>query len=141
MSTPIILLPMDGSPSALRAAKFCADVAKAFKATVLLLNVQPEVEDWQTHGLGEDAAIAHLNDRARNALQEAGHVLSAGDVSYATVVEFGDTAEVIARIAADRGCSHVIMGTRGQSGVKGLLMGSVGVKVLHLVTVPVTFVH
>ena len=62
MSTPIILLPIDGSPSALRAAKFCTDVAKAFKASVVLLNVQPVIEDWQTHGLGHDAALAHLND-------------------------------------------------------------------------------
>ena len=141
MTTPIILLPIDGSPSALRAAEFCARVAKAFKATVVMLNVQPEIEDWQTHGLGHDAALAHLNDRARNALQEAGRLLSAEGVSYATVVEFGDPAEMIAKVADDRSCSHLVMGTRGQSGVKSMLMGSVGAKVLHLVTIPVTFVH
>jgi nucleotide-binding universal stress UspA family protein len=141
MSTPIILLPIDGSPSALRAAKFCADVAKAFKATVVMLNVQPVIEDWQTRGLGHDAALAHLNDRAREALQEAGRALSAEGVSYATVVEFGDAAEVIANVAKDRACSHLIMGTRGQSGMKSMLMGSVGAKVIHLVTIPVTFVH
>ena len=141
MSAPIILLPIDGSPSALRAAKFCADVAKAFKATVVLLNVQPTIEDWQTHGLGHDAALAHLGDRAKGALQEAGRLLAAEGVSYATVVEFGDAAEVIANVAKDRACSHVIMGTRGQSGMKGVLMGSVGTKVLHLVDIPVTFVH
>jgi nucleotide-binding universal stress UspA family protein len=141
MSTPIILLPIDGSPSSLRAAQFCADVAKAFKASVVLLNVQPVIEDWQTHGLGHDAALAHLNDRARLALQESGRPLSDAGLSYATLVEFGEAAEVIAQVAADRQCSHIIMGTRGQSGVKGLLMGSVGTKVLHLVTIPVTFVH
>jgi len=141
MTKPIILLPIDGSPSALRAAKFCADVAKAFGADVVLLNVQPTIEDWQTHGLGHDAALAHLGDRAKEALSEAGRLLSAASVSYATVVEFGDAAEVIASVAKDRACSHIVMGTRGQSGVKGMLMGSVGVKVLHLVDIPVTFVH
>ncbi len=141
MTTPIILLPIDGSPSALRAAQFCADVAKAFKASVVLLNVQPLIEDWQTHGLGHDAALAHLNDRAKLALKEAGRPLSEAGLSYATVVEFGEAAEVIAQVAESRQCNHIVMGTRGQSGVKGLLMGSVGTKVLHLVTMPVTFVH
>lgn len=141
MTTPIILLPIDGSPSALRAARFCADVAKAFKASVVLLNVQPLIEDWQTHGLGHDAALAHLNDRAKLALKDAGRPLSEAGLSYATVVEFGDAAEVIAQVAESRQCNHIIMGTRGQSGVNGLLMGSVGTKVLHLVTIPVTFVH
>ncbi len=141
MSTPIILLPIDGSPSALRAAKFCAEVAKAFSASIVMLNVQPAIEDWQTRGLGHDAALAHLNDRARQALQEAGRELSVAGLSYATVVEFGDAAEVIATVAKDRACSQIIMGTRGQSGMKGMLMGSVGAKVLHLVTSPVTFVH
>lgn len=141
MTKPIILLPIDGSPSALRAAKFCAEVARAFGADVVLLNVQPAIEDWQTRGLGHDAALAHLNDRAKEALNEAGRLLLAEGVSYATVVEFGDAAEVIAGVAKDRACSHIVMGTRGQSGVKGMLMGSVGVKVLHLAEIPVTFVH
>ena len=141
MSNPVILLPIDGSPSSLRAALFCGEVAKAFKASVVLLNVQPSIEEWQTHGLGHDAALAHLNDRAKHSLQEAGHVLSGAGVSYATVVEFGDPAEVIARVVTDRACTHVIMGTRGQGSMKGLLMGSVGSKVLHLVSVPTTFVH
>lgn len=141
MSSPVILLPIDGSPSSLRAALFCGEVAKAFKASVVLLNVQPAIEEWQTHGLGHDAALGHLNDRAKHSLQEAGHVLSGSGVSYATVVEFGDPAEVIARVVTDRECTHVIMGTRGQGSMKGLLMGSVGAKVLHLVDVPTTFVH
>ena len=45
------------------------------------------------------------------------------------------------RVVKDRECTHVIMGTRGQGSMKGLLMGSVGAKVLHLVDVPTTFVH
>jgi nucleotide-binding universal stress UspA family protein len=141
MTSSVILLPIDGSPSSLRAAAFCADVAKAFKASVVMLNVQPEIEDWQTHGLGHDAALAHLNTRARQALQEAGRALSDAGVSYATIVEFGEAAEVIANVAADRGCSQIVMGTRGQGGMKGALVGSVGTKLVHLVTIPLTFVH
>jgi nucleotide-binding universal stress UspA family protein len=141
MAPAIILLPIDGSASALRAAAFCAATAKALGATVVLLNVQPVIEDWHTRGLGHDAALAHLNDRARIALEEAGRLLAAAAVSYATVVEFGDPAEVIASVAKDRPCSQVVMGTRGHGAVRGLFMGSVGAKVLHLVDIPVTFVH
>jgi nucleotide-binding universal stress UspA family protein len=141
MTPSVILLPIDGSASALRAATFCAGLARAFKASVVLLNVQPEIEDWQTYGLGHDAALAHLNERARLALQEAGHALAQAGVSYATVVEFGPAAEVIASVAKDRACSQIVMGTRGQGAMKGALMGSVGAKLVHLVTIPLTFVH
>lgn len=141
MATKIILLPIDGSASALRAAKFCAATAKALRAAVVMLNVQPVIEDWHASGLGHDAALAYLNDRAKAALRKAGRLLAAADVSYATVVEFGDPAEVIASVARDRGCAQIVMGTRGHGAVKGMFMGSVGAKVLHLVDIPVTFVH
>lgn len=140
-STPLILLPIDGSESSLRAAVYCANLAKAFGATVLVLNVQPEVEDWQTHGLGRDAAIGHLNDRARAAIAAAQKVLAPTGVPHETLVEFGDAPDTIARIAESRGCSQVVMGTRGQSELKSRLMGAVGMKVIHQVKVPVTFVH
>jgi nucleotide-binding universal stress UspA family protein len=137
----LILLPVDGSPSSLRASKHCAGVARAFGARVLLLNVQPEVEDWQTHGIGHQAAIDHLKTLASQALAEPGKALSGEGVAFDTLVEFGEAPAVIARVVKERGCGAIVMGTRGQSELKSLVMGGVGMKVLHLVEVPVTFVH
>jgi nucleotide-binding universal stress UspA family protein len=139
--TPLLLLPVDGSPSSARAAQHAAVLAKALHCTVLLLNVQPEIQDWQTHGIGRQAAADHHAALAKAATAEAARVLAEAGVSVESIVEQGDPAEVIARVAADRGCSSVVMGTRGQSELKGILMGSVGLKLIHLLQVPVTFVH
>jgi nucleotide-binding universal stress UspA family protein len=35
---------------------------------------------------------------------------------------------------------HIVMGTRGLGGVRGLLLGSVATQLLHLTDVPVTLV-
>jgi nucleotide-binding universal stress UspA family protein len=137
----LILLPVDGSASSVRAATHCARLAAALGSRVLLLNVQPAMEDWQTHGIGHHAAHDHLQARSQQATAEAQAVLKSAGVSFETLVEEGDAPKVIAQVAADRGCSAVVMGTRGLGEVQNLLMGSVGAKVLHLVQVPVTFVH
>ncbi len=140
-ANPLILLPVDGSASSLRAAGHCAKLAKAFGCRVLLINVQPKVEDWQTHGLGHQAATDHLKALARETAAPAAKLLSDAGVDCETSVEFGEPAETIARVAADRGCSSLVMGTRGQGELRSVLVGSVGLKVIHLVRIPVTLVH
>jgi nucleotide-binding universal stress UspA family protein len=52
----------------------------------------------------------------------------------------GEVAQSVARLAEELGCDQIVMGTRGLSTLGDLLMGSVATKVLHLATVPVTFV-
>ncbi|MBL0142957.1 MAG: universal stress protein [Betaproteobacteria bacterium] len=140
-SPALILLPVDGSASSVRAANHCATLAKAFGATVILLNVQPEIEDWQTHGVGRQAAEDHLAALAKTVTAEPAKALADAGIAFESIVESGDAPEVIARVAEERKCTSVVMGTRGQSKLKGLLMGSVGMKVISLVQVPVTLVH
>ena len=136
-----ILLPVDGSPSSIRAAQHCARLAKAFAARVILLNVQPAIEDWQTHGVGRQAALDHHAARSREALAEPQAVLRQAGVDHETLAESGEAPEVIARVAEERGCEAIVMGTRGQSELKSLIMGGVGMKVIHLVRIPVTLVR
>jgi nucleotide-binding universal stress UspA family protein len=144
MATPAaspILLPVDGSASSDRAARHCATLARALGAGVVVLNVQPEIEAWQTHGIGRQASEEHLRSLAAQAMAQAQKALAEAGVAAETLVEFGDPPQVIAKVVAARGCSAVVMGTRGHGEVTNLLMGSVGAKVIHLVQVPVTFVH
>lgn len=47
-------------------------------------------------------------------------------------------AEVLAALADELGCDHIVMGTRGLGAISGIVLGSVTRKVLHLTRIPVT---
>jgi len=60
------------------------------------------------------------------------HARARGVASVEPVIEEGDPAKAILRIAKDRGVDLIVMGSRGRSAAKDLLMGSVSRKVGHL---------
>jgi nucleotide-binding universal stress UspA family protein len=138
-SGPLILLPVDGSDTSARAAEYSAWFARATGGRVLVLNVQPAFEDWQTHGIGHEAAVQHRADLAREKSARALEILAGTPHEF--LLAEGEPAETIGRIAEDRGCAQVVMGTRGLGKVTGVLMGSVAMKTFHIVKVPVTFVR
>jgi len=136
---PLILLPVDGSDSSARAAEYCAWFARATGGRVLVINVQPEFEDWQTHGIGHEAAHKHREDLARAKSERALEILAGTPHEF--LLAEGEPAETIGRIAEERGCVGVVMGTRGLGKISGVLMGSVAMKTFHVVKVPITFVR
>jgi nucleotide-binding universal stress UspA family protein len=54
--------------------------------------------------------------------------------------ERGEPAATIDQIGREESIDHIVMGTRGLGSIRGLLVGSVATRVLHLVEVPVTLV-
>ena len=98
----LILLPVDGSDSSVRAARHCATVARALASRVIVMNVQPRIEAWQTHGIGQKAAEDHLNALAKEAMDGAAGVLAEAGVEFESIIEFGDAPGTIARVTAER---------------------------------------
>ena len=139
-----ILVPVDGSSAALRAIKVAIDQAKLMAgASLVVVNVQ----NLATLGLADGAGImppawieqeeqrtsAPVLEAAVSACREAG-------VPCASRSERGAVAATIDRVAREEQVTHIVMGTRGLGGVRGLLLGSVATQLLHLVDVPVTLV-
>jgi len=56
------------------------------------------------------------------------------------VILGGDPATIIIDYINEHGLDRVIMGSRGQGSIKGLILGSVAYKVLGKVKVPVTII-
>ena len=77
---------------------------------------------------------------ATEALREAVAACREAGVAYETRSERGAVAATIDRVAREERVEHIIMGTRGLGGVRGLLLGSVATQLLHLTEVPVTLV-
>ncbi|MBI1396103.1 MAG: universal stress protein [Betaproteobacteria bacterium] len=139
-----VLVPMDGSESALRALRHLIAERDAYREPlhVVLLNVQPAVLSGAVRMfVGADQIEKYCHDEGESALRAARDLLAGAGVSHEHHILVGEPAESIARFASGKSCGSIVMGSRGLGAVSGLILGSVATKVIHLSTVPVTLVR
>ena len=134
-----ILIPVDGSPSADHAV---AHVIAMFKldadAEVHLLHVQPPLMPRDVPEIAKPGLIERVRfDESERASASAKRLLEKAGVRYRARTATGEPAQEIALYADVHDCSEIVMGTRGMGPIKNLVLGSVAMKVLHLVHVPV----
>lgn len=137
-----ILLPFDGSSSALHAVQYAVKLSQSeIKMEVYLLNVQeqPAIE-LSPALLTPEMRQTHHREEGEKTCRPAQTLLSNARIAYQALVEIGNVADVIALLAKNKKCDAIIMGTRGMSRLANLLMGSVAYKVVHLSEVPVVLV-
>ena len=137
-----ILLPVDGSEGSSHAARHVASLAALVPGLeVHLVSVQPPGDDWMVRRMLKAEEIASMErEWAETALGPAREILRPTGVTCTEHVVQGEVAQTIAHLATELGCDQIVMGTRGQSALSGLLLGSVAIKVLHLAEIPVTLV-
>jgi nucleotide-binding universal stress UspA family protein len=133
-----ILVAYDGSEHSQKAAKTAGDMARACKSTEVWLIC---VQDVMPYGLGESyVLINELIDeqtrRGEEMLKEAREMLGAGFEIHSELL-FGSPAERILEYAENKQSELIVMGTRGRSGIAGLLLGSQVQKVITHSACPV----
>lgn len=137
-----ILLAVDGSESALRAAehvnKRVADAKDGYQ--VHLVNVQYPLHGSVSTFLEAGQVKQYHHDEGMKVLASARAKLDAAGTAYQMHLFVGEPAEVITRYAKEQGCDEIVIGTRGLSGISSLLVGSVATKIIHLAEVPVVLV-
>lgn len=132
-----ILLAVDGSEHALKAAKLAGDLARAVNAAHLRIviaydRIPPYLgEPNFQHVIG--ARLREANERLDKARNAAGKVPAEIHIE---LIE-GDPAEAIVKVAAARKCSVIVMGSRGLSRLSGLVLGSTSQKVVSHAPCPV----
>jgi nucleotide-binding universal stress UspA family protein len=133
----LILHPTDYSESSEYALKIAADLARQHQAKILILHVA-ETLGPENVTFGE--ATSQLEPSAyRRRLEEdlRKRVPVPSGVSTEYVLAEGDTAQEIQRVAQERGCDLIVMGTHGRTGLSRLVMGSTAEKVVRLAPCPV----
>lgn len=141
-----ILVPVDGSESALHAARFAAGLATALAARITLLYVVQPASTAQTIGfasLSREELHHKLHEEGASRFRAAAGVM-APQIAEATVdevVELGAPASTIVRVAADLDVDLVVMGSRGLTPLSELLLGSVSEAVVRRAGCPVTVVR
>ena len=145
-----LLVPIDGSPGALRAVAYAGDLARLANAAVVLLRVHsPDL--YQLSVLSEippltdfeylSAIEQRMNDPARDpAFAEAKKTLGTAR-QVEEKIAWGQPAEMICDYAREHGIDQIVICSRGRSAFSALLLGSVCTQVLHHAPCPVTVVH
>jgi phosphoglycerate kinase len=125
-----ILLPVDGSPHSLEAARKLGELLNVQGTEISLLRVED--------GLEEDSRETDAKKifSATNAA-----LASQGLTAHRQLLVEGDPADEILKFADDEGIDLIAMGSHGRTGVLRLLMGSVSRKVLDQASCPVLIVR
>ena len=114
-----VLAAIDGSEAANRAVEHVISLEKnGMPVEVLLLNVQPEIVTWQTHGLAQEPMVAHRQGLGKQAAGVSESLLRAAGIRHQLRIEIGDPAETVAQIAAEQGSDLIVMGTRGAGAIE-----------------------
>jgi nucleotide-binding universal stress UspA family protein len=138
-----ILIPLDGSASALRALNYIINHIDTFyvSPSLLLLNVQWKVATGNVKlFINQDTINDYYREQGMNELQAARDALDAAKLPYQYHISIGTPAESIAQYVREQGVEQVVMSRQGQGGLQQLLLGSVVSKVLHLVDCPVLLI-
>lgn len=138
------LIAIDGSDNALRAVRQVISLASDLRdpPQLLLVNAQPVVVSGAVRTfVNADQIDAWYRSEGEHALAGARDLLAAAGLAHGHHIVVGEPGETLARMAHERGCDLIVIGTRGMSAMANLLMGSVATKVLHLAEVPVLLVR
>jgi nucleotide-binding universal stress UspA family protein len=131
-----VILGYDGSEGSKKALAAAIELADALQRKLVIAYAY-EVSDFG--GEVQDLAKS-LRERGEGVLDEAVTAAKGAGLDPETTVISGDRAEALANLAAERGAGLVVIGSRGEGTLKGLVLGSVTHKLLHLSPAPVLVV-
>jgi len=140
-----VLVPVDGSESAHRAAGFGVRLAEAVGMPLKLVHVvslTPQLV-MTLAKMSKDDIHALQQQQARAVLDQAQAAIAACDVRAAIgeLVLVGDAAQEILGYLEAHPKTLVVMGRRGLSPIRSLMVGSVSEKVMRYALGAVTLVH
>ncbi len=127
-----ILVPVDFSDASFDAVEVACEIASD-ESNVIVVHVLEvhEHHDLLANAVDESKRRNHAQEVLREAFESAKHTLL--DVE----IRFGDPGSRIAELAHSRHAELIVMPSRGRTGAKRLLLGSVTERVLRLAHCPV----
>lgn len=133
-ATGPVVVGVDGSDDALRAAGFAADIAAATGAELVLAHVE-----FASSQVALGAAPPPPPDEHEVLVAAVEHVADRG-VACRTVLEWGDPRSALEDVALSEGAGLLVVATRGRGAVAELVLGSVASYAAQHVAVPVAVV-
>lgn len=136
-----ILVAVDGSDTSDRAVSHAIDLISAGLAAELhLLNVQPNLGGAIASFVSRDQIDAHHREEGQKGLASAVALAKKAGIDAKVHIGVGRQGEIAGEFVDKLGAGLVVLGTRGHTGLAGVLLGSVAQDVIAYVKVPVTLV-
>lgn len=133
-----ILVAVDGSPESGKTIPVALDLAQKYGSTVTVIHVREhEKYEGSDVDLGPPIPAEALIEGVVARFREAG-VDAKGVIRR---VAPGRTHEQIVDVAKESAAELIVMGTRGMTELKSMLLGGVANKVVHHATCPVLLVR
>lgn len=134
-----ILIPVDGSSQADAALDFVASRTRLLdhQPSTRLINVQPALSARVVRAVGREEAKTYQRAQADDILGPAATRLRHEGISAVASYATGNRVDAIGAIATKHRVDLIVMGSRGHSGLKGLLFGSMTNAVLAGCSTPV----
>jgi nucleotide-binding universal stress UspA family protein len=145
-----ILVALDGSRHAKRAAIMATDLAQRYKSRLQFITVTKKAPPRISEELRHYMEIENLtgtpdelvSDAVAKILEDAErHARKKGVKQVKTIAQSGPVARTIAGCAKREKADLIVMGCRGLGEAEGLLLGSVSHKVVSMADCPVMTVR
>jgi len=124
-----ILVPLDGSDSSFRAAKYAIKLAKPENAEIIFMHavVNPPYVEYKT----AEVVIYHYIEEAKRHAEmwykNVGDLASKEGIKFSaeTILDVVSAADSITNYAERKKTDLIVIGTKGRTGLKRFLLGSV----------------
>lgn len=147
-----ILLTHDGSELSTQAIQHAVEIAKAFNASILVLQVVDSVAKiisavnisalaFEAQEIYESIAQTEKDNAKKNLTKIRTLLEREGITKVTTSMREGDARDTIVETAKEKACDIIIMSTHGRSGIRRALLGSVAEDVLRHAPCPVLLVR
>ncbi len=138
---PVILTATDFSETAETALDWAAELARLQGARLELVHavaVPPALPGFVPPGPAFDEEVRAA---ARSRLDETAARLRGAGIEVTPYLAMGTPSQMIVRRAEELNAAAIVMGTRGLTGLRHLLLGSTTERVMHHAPCPVLCVH
>ena len=140
-----ILVPIDGSECSLNAAKYAVKVAKDENAELFCIHVIASVPyGYASSPTATDQYFKDIEEKAQSWFDKVRDMAKNEGIPELKTETFTDVKSVIGSIidyATSRDVDLIVIGTRGRTGLKRFLMGSVANGVVQHAHCPVLLVR
>jgi nucleotide-binding universal stress UspA family protein len=137
-----VLVSTGGSPWSDNAVKYAISLAKDYGLELIILHVLAETPPYfiAEAGTSLDSLLESSEEAGQHIVAEAASWAEDARVQHETLLIWGRVPEVICQVARERDCDLIVVGSRGLTGFKRLMLGSISNAVAAKATCPVLVV-